>query len=430
MFGVYISLYVCDAYEFAIICPDSRWFWLMSRFVSSLIFPLTSSRHSSSVWFSKIQSLRILHIHCSETCVLNMLFRTFEFWVSGLRVWGWRLEVTIPCQPPTKLEDKEKTPAPATWLQGEVSQRVLNPKRLRFVWLQIMGISINIWYSRYICVKATYLFLLGMGNVHGLPVGVDYVTDFVVGNLPILLVHIVTRIFYGSFPLNEPYRTHFFQGGSRGDSATPRLPEMSRGRRQDGMSIAHGSCQPSRQDAATKQNCLEQATFLISSHLISSHLREALCIPWPHLIVTRTLAQSCCRRWAVSSHILHTKETWRNILWKPGSVLDLIYFARPFKGNQRWRDRIGHGGHYYLGIQTSGCSNHGSHMASPYRGPCLVTFTFLDVHSRRRKWLITSLYSIPTLIPIWSSMIIDIVSQFIIDGLESPIFHGKIYGFL
>lgn len=180
MFGVYISFYVCDAYEFAIICPDSRWFWLMSRFVSSLIFPLTWSRHSSSVWFSKIQSLRILHIHCSETCVLNMLFRTFEFWVSGLRVWGWRLEVTIPCQPPTKLEDKEKTPAPATWLQGEVSQRVLNPKRLRFVWLQIMGISINIWYSRYIWVKATYLFLLGMGNAHGLPVGVDYVTDFVV----------------------------------------------------------------------------------------------------------------------------------------------------------------------------------------------------------------------------------------------------------
>jgi hypothetical protein len=210
---------------------------LKSTQFQCVIFQNTKSTDSTHPLFRNM---------CTEHVVPNV-------WVLSVRPpsLGVAAEVTIPCQPPTKLEDKEKTPAPATWLQCEVSQRVLNPKRLRFGWLQIMGISINIWYSRYIWLKATYLFLLGMGNVHGLPVGADYVTDFVVwrsfirhkptwpeGNLSILLLHIVTRNSYGSFPLNEPYRTHFFQGGSRGDSATPRLPEMSRGRRQDGTGVA------------------------------------------------------------------------------------------------------------------------------------------------------------------------------------------------
>ena len=139
---------------------------LKSTQFQRVIFQNTKSTDSTHPLFRNI---------CTEHVVPNV-------WVLSVRPpsLGVAAEVTIPCQPPTKLEDKEKTPAPATWLQGEVSQRVLNPKRLRFVWLQIMGISINIWYSRYIWLKATYLFLLGMGNVHGLPVGVDYVTDFVV----------------------------------------------------------------------------------------------------------------------------------------------------------------------------------------------------------------------------------------------------------
>lgn len=81
--------------------------------------------------------------------------------------------------------------------------------------------------------------------------------------------------------------------------------------------------------------CGHQTKLLGTSsfpHLISSHLREALCIPWPHLIVTRTLAQSCCRRWAVSSHILHTKETWRNILWKTWFSVGSNLFCTPIQG--------------------------------------------------------------------------------------------------
>ena len=154
---------------------------------------------------------------------------------------------------------------------------------------------------------------------------------------------------------------------------------------------------------------------LISSHLIWGRLCASLGRIWLSRAHWRNLAADV-EQWAVTSF---TPKRLDGISFgKPGSVLDLIYSARPFKGNQCWRDRIGHGGHY-LGIQTSGCSNHGS--------PGLVTFTFLDVHSRRRKWLITST---TTLIPIWSIMIIDIVSEFIINGLESPIFNGKIYGFL